>query len=59
MGYPYLLIDRAVRIAVDERTVTCVIVPNDVQEMDAVETPAHAHGTVHSSIGYSRPRVIP
>ena len=34
------LIDRAVRIAVAERTVTCVIVPNDVQELDAVETPA-------------------
>ncbi|MGH2735615.1 MAG: thiamine pyrophosphate-binding protein, partial [Actinomycetota bacterium] len=53
------LIDRAVRIAIAERTVTCVIVPNDVQEMDAVATPEHAHGTVHSSVGYSPPRVIP
>jgi len=30
------VIDRANRIALDQRTVTCVIVPNDVQELDAV-----------------------
>src|SRR5437867_8236101 len=30
------LIDRAIRIAKAERTVTCIIIPNDVQEMDAV-----------------------
>ena len=53
------LVDRAMRIALAERTVTCIIVPNDVQTMDAVETPEHAHGTVHSSVGYSRPRVVP
>src|SRR5213080_284033 len=33
------LIDRAIRIAKAERTVTCIIIPNDVQEMDAVEAP--------------------
>ncbi len=53
------LIDRAVRIAAAERTVTCVIVPNDVQEMDAVETPPRQHGTVHTGVGYSPPRVVP
>jgi pyruvate dehydrogenase (quinone) len=53
------LIDRAVRIALAERTVTCVIVPKDVQELDAVEAPPHAHGTVHTGIGYERPRVLP
>jgi pyruvate dehydrogenase (quinone) len=53
------LVDRAVRIALDQRTVTCIIVPNDLASMDAVETPAHAHGTIHSSIGYSRPVVVP
>jgi pyruvate dehydrogenase (quinone) len=53
------LIDRAVRIAKAERTVTCVIVPNDVQEMDAVETPPRAHGTVHSGLGYTVPQVVP
>ncbi len=53
------LVDRAVRIALDQRTVTCIIVPNDLASMDAVEAPAHAHGTIHSSIGYSRPVVVP
>ncbi len=53
------LVDRAVRIALDQRTVTCIIVPNDLASMDAVETPAHAHGTIHSSIGYSRPVIVP
>src|SRR5438309_9754081 len=32
------LIDRAVRIALAERTVTCVTAPSDVPELDAVET---------------------
>jgi pyruvate dehydrogenase (quinone) len=53
------LIDRACRIALAERTVTTIIVPNDVQEAEAVPTPPHAHGTVHSSPGYRRPRVLP
>jgi pyruvate dehydrogenase (quinone) len=53
------LIDRAVRIAKDQRTVTCVIIPNDVASMDAVAVPAHAHGTIHSSLGYSPPVVLP
>jgi pyruvate dehydrogenase (quinone) len=52
------LVDRAVRIALDQRTVTCVIVPNDVASMKA-EEPPRAHGTVHSSVGYTRPRVVP
>jgi pyruvate dehydrogenase (quinone) len=53
------LIDRAMRIALSERTVTCVILPNDLQEEDAVPSPPHAHGTVHSSPGYARPDVVP
>jgi pyruvate dehydrogenase (quinone) len=53
------LVDRALRIAQAERTVTCIIVPNDVQTMDAVEQPEHAHGTIHSGIGYARGRVVP
>ncbi len=53
------LVDRAVRIAMAERTVTCIIVPNDVQEMEAVEDIPHTHGTVHTGIGFSAPRVIP
>ena len=53
------LVDRAVRIARDQRTVTCVIVPNDLASEDAVETPARAHGTIHSSVGYAAPVVVP
>ena len=53
------LVDRAVRIALAERTVTCLIVPNDLQEEEAVEEPAREHGTVHSGLGYSRPKVVP
>jgi pyruvate dehydrogenase (quinone) len=53
------LVDRACRIALAERTVTALIIPNDLQEADAVETPPHKHGTVHSSPGYQRPRVVP
>jgi pyruvate dehydrogenase (quinone) len=52
------LIDRAFRTAASERCPTCVIVPKNVQEMDAMEAPAHAHDTVHSSVGYSPPRVL-
>src|SRR2546429_2687865 len=53
------LIDRAIRIARAQRTVTCVIVPNDLASMEAVEAPPHEHGTIHSSIGYTRPRIVP
>src|SRR3954452_24270775 len=52
------LIDRAIRIALAERTVTCLILPNDVQELD-FEEPAREHGTIHTGVGYSRPRIIP
>ena len=53
------LIDRSMRIAKVERTVTCLIIPHDVQDLDAVKTPPHKHGTVHSAIGVSMPDVIP
>ncbi len=53
------LIDRAFRIARAERTVTCVIIPHDVQMMEAVAEPPMEHGTVHSGLGWSRPHVVP
>jgi pyruvate dehydrogenase (quinone) len=53
------LVDRACRIALAERTVTALIIPNDLQEADAVATPPHKHGTVHSGPGYQPPRVVP
>jgi pyruvate dehydrogenase (quinone) len=53
------LVDRAVRIARDQRTVTCIVFPNDVQIMEAVETPPREHGTIHSGIGYTGQRIVP
>jgi pyruvate dehydrogenase (quinone) len=53
------LIDRAIRIARVGRCVTCIIMPNDVQELEAVEKPPRAHGTVHSGIGFPSPRILP
>ncbi len=53
------LVDRAVRIALEHRTVTCIIFPNDVQEMEAVPTPPRMHGTVHSGIGRAGHSLVP
>jgi pyruvate dehydrogenase (quinone) len=53
------VIDRAFRIAKAERTVTCIIVPNDVQELDAIEAPPHVHNTIHSALDYCEPLVAP
>lgn len=52
------LLDRAVRIAIGQRRVTALVLPNDLQEMPYAEPP-RAHGTVHSGVGYSAPSVIP
>jgi pyruvate dehydrogenase (quinone) len=53
------LIDRAFRIALARRSVTCLIVPHDVQLMEAVEQPPHKHGATFSGVGYSAPRMVP
>ena len=53
------LIDRAMRIAISDRTVTCIIVPHDLQNEPAVEEPPHEHGAMHSASGYVAPRVLP
>ena len=52
------LVDRAVRIALARKTVTAIILPNDLQDADYHEPP-RKHGTVHSGIGYVRPRIAP
>src|SRR6266566_9275362 len=52
------LIDRAVRIALVERTVTCLIIPHDLQDEKMVEPP-RKHGSVHSGIGFTTPRILP
>ena len=53
------LIDRAFRIAISEKRVTCVILPANIQVEDAVEKPPHGHGYEHSSVGYVAPNVVP
>ena len=53
------LIDRAVRIAKAERTVTCIIMPKDIQELDAVESPPRKHGAIFTGIGYDAPEILP
>ena len=52
------LIDRAMRIAQATRSVTCVIVPDDIQE-EPYSEPPRQHGAVFSSPGYKAPRVVP
>ena len=52
------LVDCALRIARVERTVTCVILPKDVQEA-AMQEPPREHGSTFSGVGYSPPRVLP
>src|SRR5689334_14898391 len=52
------LVDRALRVARSSRTVTAIIVPNDVQE-EPYEDPPRAHGSVFSSPGWTPPRIVP
>jgi pyruvate dehydrogenase (quinone) len=53
------LVDRAVRIALAERTVTCLIVPNDVQTLSSVRRLPREHGVVPGGIGFASSRVLP
>ena len=53
------LVDRAIRIAKAERTVTCIIIPADLQEEKAIKEPEHLHGTVHSGVGHAIVRMLP
>lgn len=52
------LIDRAVRIAHAKRCVTCVIIPNDLQEAD-YEEPPMAHGATHTGVGFPGQSLLP
>ncbi|MBV8062500.1 MAG: thiamine pyrophosphate-requiring protein [Nevskia sp.] len=53
------VIDRAVRIAAAERTVSCVIIPNDIQLAKAMPSPPRAHGNNYSSVGYAPAHPVP
>ncbi|MFC8535531.1 thiamine pyrophosphate-requiring protein [Streptomyces sp. NPDC057249] len=52
------VIDRAMRTAYAKRTVTAVIIPADVQELD-YSPPTHAFKMVPSSLGASRSAPVP
>lgn len=52
------LVDRAFRIARSERTVTCIIIPTDLQEVKYAEQD-RVHGAVFSSSAYSTPIIKP
>ena len=51
-------IDRAVRIAQAKRAVTCVIIPNDLQELDYEDAPT-VHGATHTGVGYPGVATLP
>lgn len=53
------LVDRALRTARARRCVTCVIVPNDVQEQDAVPSPPREHGSTFSGVGSALEAPVP
>ncbi|MBW8805870.1 MAG: hypothetical protein JF587_18765 [Catenulisporales bacterium] len=53
------VIDRAFKTALTRRGVATVIIPEDVQEEEAVPSPPRMHGAVYSSVGWSRPRMLP
>src|SRR3954471_16308446 len=52
-----MLIDRAIRTAMSERTPTCIIVPSDVQELE-YSPPGHEFKMVPSSIGWTPPELV-
>jgi len=54
-----LVVDRAFRIAIVERTVTCLIFPTDVQELEAVEQVPHKMKMVPGGLGVVKPLVHP
>jgi pyruvate dehydrogenase (quinone) len=52
-------LDRALRIADAEHTVTALIIPADVQEMKAVPLQPKGVKAIHSGVGFARPRIMP
>ena len=46
------------RIALSERKVTALILPNDLQDLE-YEAPGRKHGTLHSGVGYRAPKTVP
>jgi pyruvate dehydrogenase (quinone) len=52
------VLDRAVRTALSQRTVSALIIPSDVQEL-AYAAPEHAFKMVPSSLGLTHPEIVP
>ena len=52
------LVDRAVRIAQNKRSVTCIIIPNDLQLLTYKDPPL-VHGTTHTGVGYPVESKVP
>jgi pyruvate dehydrogenase (quinone) len=52
------IVDRAVRIAIANKTVTTIILPNDLQKA-SYQDPPMKHGTLRSGVGYRRPKTVP
>jgi pyruvate dehydrogenase (quinone) len=53
------LLDRAVRIALAEKAVTAIILPNDLQEIGEVKLPKREHGHLHSGFGTISTNIMP
>ncbi|MBV9871148.1 MAG: thiamine pyrophosphate-requiring protein [Frankiaceae bacterium] len=52
------VLDRAMRVAIAERTVAAIIIPADVQELDYAP-PTHDFKMVPSSLGITEPSLVP
>jgi pyruvate dehydrogenase (quinone) len=53
------VIDRAFKTALTTRGVATIIIPEDVQEEPAQPSPPKIHGAVYTSVGWSKPRILP
>jgi pyruvate dehydrogenase (quinone) len=53
------LVDRGIRCALSDAGVATLIFPEDVQEESAQPSPPREHGSVYTSVGWSRPRILP
>jgi pyruvate dehydrogenase (quinone) len=52
-------VDRACRVAIDQKSVTCLIFPKDIQEEGAVSDPPQRHDHALSGVGCPTPYMIP
>lgn len=52
------VLDRAIRTARAQRTVTCVILPKDLQD-EPMEQPERTHGATFSGTAFTPPRLVP